>query len=289
MSISNFLYSNILKPIVVIVFVWAKRDLIWPALVLYHIHEVLCQTVRFYCVLFMALQVLWWMPAVIFPLKTSSCCRWRLSYGASCKACQTAVLAVNIVLERPKFRECTHTQDIFFPAWGCMCDSPQLVMRFLTINTWLSVLLKLILWELCIYFWLQPFKWMVSSGFFYVGGNPVRGLRLLRDGHMWNISTTLCHGNMAKHSEGFSLRVSFASQKRTKIAVIHRGAGGWPGTFLSSSLSFFLSLNWLFLCLKCFHWIKDAKPNPFPFSLSLTHAYNSAHTFNESLLELMLF
>lgn len=163
-----------------------------------------CQTVRFYYMLFMALQVLWWTPAVIFPLKTSSCCRWRLSYGAFCKACQAAVLAVNIVLERPKFRECTPTQDYFFPAWGCMCDSPQLFMRFLTINTCLSVLLTLILWEICICFWLQPFKWMVSApvGFFYVGGNPVRGLRFLRDDHMWNIFTTLCHGN-SKTFRGF--------------------------------------------------------------------------------------
>lgn len=118
---------------------------------------------------------------------------------------------------------------------------------------------------------------MVSAPvrYFYVG-KPCSWSTFLRDGHMWNISTILCYGNMAKHSEGFILWVSFSSQKRTKIAVIHRGAGGRLGTFLSSSLSFSLSLNWLFLCLKCFHWIKDAKPNPFPFSLS--HTNTSRHT-----------
>lgn len=165
--------------------------------------------------LFMALQVLWWTPAVIFPLKTSSCCRWRLSYGAFCKACQAAVLAVNIVLERPKFRECTPTQDYFFPAWGCMCDSSQLFMRFLTINTCLSVLLTLILWEICICFWLQPFKWMVSApvGFFLCRGKPCSWSTFSQ---RWSHLTHLTQRwpfvmVTAKHSEGFSLWVSFSS------------------------------------------------------------------------------
>lgn len=135
---------------------------------------------------------------------------------------------------------------------------------------------------------------MVSARvfFFFMWGNPVCGHCFLRDGYMFNISMALCHSNMTKHSEGFSSWVSFSSQKRTKIAVIHRGSGGRSGTFFSSSLSFFLSLNWLFLCLKCFHWIKDAKPSQtLSLFFPLSQTYNSAHklhTFNESLLELKL-
>lgn len=85
-----------------------------------------------------------------------------------------AVLAVNIVFDRPKFRGCTHTQDYFFPAWGCMCDGPQLFMRFMTINICLSVLFTLIRWKICICFWLQPLKWMVWLHwvFFFMLGKP---------------------------------------------------------------------------------------------------------------------
>lgn len=84
----------------------------------------------------------------------------------------------------------------------------------------------------------------------------------------------------SKHLEGF-LWVSFSSQKRTRIAVIHTGAG----TFLSSSFS----LNWLLLCLKCFHCFQDAKPNPFPFCFNTYNPAHKMHTFNENLLELMVF
>lgn len=129
-----------------------------------------CVRLRFY-LLFMVLQVLWTTPTVIFPLKTSSCCRWLLSiiwcFLWDVSSCSFwSKYRVKEAKQWPKFRKCSLRLKLFVrwfyffhcPEGVCVHACPQLSYMVLNsqihYNELLSVLLIHILWKMCICFWV---------------------------------------------------------------------------------------------------------------------------------------